>query len=678
MKNNLGIITGMAILGLILELPARAESAGELRLVPFPKEIQLKVGVFSLDRPLVIELSGPRKVGELIAEELVRARLQAPEIRITGEDAHTLRLTPTESVGALSLSFRPEAGEEDYLLEITPEMVMLAGKGSAGLFHGAQSICQLIRANRRGSGIPTLTIRDWPVLPWRGFQDDITRGSSPKLETLERQVTLGAGFKMNLFSYYLEYQFAFEKHPLIGPKDGSLTAAELKALVAYAQEWNVNVLGSQQSLAHLDHILRLEPYKHLAETGWMISPAKEETYQLLDDLYSETVPLLPFPWFNLCCDEAGGFNQGPSKELAAQIGEGGVYARHIRRLHDLLKNKYGKRIMIWGDIIRNHPENLKEIPDDVIMLAWNYKDRMNFDPEILPFVESGHDFFVCPGVCGWSLIVPDFRDSTINIYHFVRDGIKHGALGMLNTSWDDDGENLAPLNWYGFAWGAECAWSGSTTQAEDFNRRIGAVLFGESGDHFGQAVALLSRLRGLPDMKRIANSRFWTPDIGPIKTNNREIMREQAELILAAVRPAIEHLEACRKEATFNADWLDYYLHAARRVELLGQRMLNGLATVTAYQKACQAQYPENEKQIAELHAMLRADRDAHEALGHEFERLWLQENKPYALDWTLARYRRMVKTYDALLEQLQTARAAAAEGKSLPAPNDLGLIFSD
>lgn len=678
MKKQLGIITGMAILGLILELPAQAESAGELRLVPFPKEIQLKTGVFSLDRPLVIEVSGARKAGELIAEELVRAKLPAPEIHVTGGEANTLRLAPSKSTGALGLSFRPEAGEEDYLLEIAPEIVMLAGKGPAGLFHGAQSICQLIRANRLGTGIPTLTIRDWPALPWRGFQDDITRGSSPTLETLQRQVSLGAGFKMNLFSYYLEYQFAFEKHPLIGPKDGSLTAAELKALVAYAQELNVNILGSQQSLAHLDRILHLEPYKHLAETGWVISPAKEETYQFLDDLYSETVPLLPFPWFNLCCDEAGGFHQGPSRELAAEIGEGGVYARHIRRLHDILKNKYGKRIMIWGDIIRNHPENLKEIPDDVIMLAWNYKDRKNFDPEILPFIESGHDFFVCPGVCGWGLIVPDFRDSTINIFHFVREGIRYGALGMLNTSWDDDGENLAPLNWYGFAWGAECAWSGSTTEPEDFNRRIGAVLFGESGEHFGQAVTLLSRLRGLPDLKRIANSRFWTPDLGPIKTKNRDIMREQAEIILAAARPAIEHLVACRKEATFNTDWLDYYLHAARRVALLGQRMLNGLEAVTAYQEACQVQRPENERRIVQLETMLRKDRNTHEALGQEFERLWLQENKPYALDWTLARYRKMVETYDTLLDQLQAARTAAAAGKALPAPKDLGLIFTD
>ena len=56
-----------------------------------------------------------------------------------------------------------------------------------------------------------------------------------------------------------------------------------------------------------------------------------------------------------------GLGTGPSKELADQIGVGGVYVRHLRRMHDLLRDKYGKRMMMWGDIILNHPENLNDL-----------------------------------------------------------------------------------------------------------------------------------------------------------------------------------------------------------------------------------------------------------------------------------------------------------------------------
>ena len=83
---------------------------------------------------------------------------------------------------------------------------------------------------------------------------------------------------------------------------------------------------------------------------------------------------------------------------------------------------------------------------------------------------------------------------------------------MINTSWEDDGEALKGLIWHGHAWAAECSWNGSTTEPEAFNRRVGAVLFGEQGDHFGQAIRLLAKTHELPGMAGMNNSRFWQDD----------------------------------------------------------------------------------------------------------------------------------------------------------------------
>ena len=195
--------------------------------------------------------------------------------------------------------------------------------------------------NRGPGGIPCLSIHDWPSLRWRCFLDDMTRGPSATLDTLRREVDLGAAVKMNLFTYYMEYQFAFRKHPTIGPKDGSLEPRELAALVNYAKPLAMDVLGNQQSFGHFGSILAHPEFAAARETGDVLSPVKEETYQLLDDLYAEELPLLPFPWFNVCCDETAGLGNGPSKDLAAKIGVGGVYVRHICRIHDLLKTSTG-------------------------------------------------------------------------------------------------------------------------------------------------------------------------------------------------------------------------------------------------------------------------------------------------------------------------------------------------
>ena len=65
---------------------------------------------------------------------------------------------------------------------------------------------------------------------------------------------------------------------------------------------------------------------------------------------------------------------------------------------------------------------------------------------------------------------------------------------------------------------------------------------------------------------------------------------KQLTRLLEAVRPAIEHLEACKKEAVVNQHILEAYLFGARRMELIGQRMLDGLEASELYNRAYEMQ----------------------------------------------------------------------------------------
>jgi serine/threonine protein kinase len=393
-------------------------------------------------------------------------------------------------------------------------------------------------------------------------------------------------------------------------------------------------------------------------------------------MYSEVCPLLPFPFFNVCCDETYGLGTGPSKELAQKIGVGGVYVRHIRRIHDLLTEKHKKRMMMWGDIILEHPKNLEEIPKDTIMLTWAYDPRANFESQIIPFAKSGYEFFVCPGVGNWSRILPDFDYAMTNIGNFVRDGAKHGAIGMLNTDWEDDGEALNGAKWHADAWAAECSWNASKTKREDFERRVGAVLFGEKGDRFGQAVELLAKTHRMAGMEGMNNRRFWQNDFSPRR--DPKAIRASAERLLAVVRPAIEHLEACRREAVVNQHVLDVLLFGARRMEFIGQRMLDGLEAARLYTQAYDGPAPEASPKIAQAEAFVRANREALDRFGREFAALWLKESKPYALDRTTQRYAAAIAWYDGLLKKLANARKRLDERKPLPRPEDVGLVLPE
>jgi len=657
------------------------DGVAALRLVPFPKKVALQNGVFKLDRPLALEAPAPSAalLGNWINEELRLAGYPAAAIRTTKNNAHVLCLSAKPACSAL-VTLRGNAVPEEYALSVSPDAVAASANDAAGLFHAVQTIRQLIRANRHNAALPCVDIHDWPALRWRAFQDDMTRGPSAKLDTLKKETDLGGFFKMNLLAYYMEFQYAFSKHPVIGPKDGSLTPEDLKALVEYAKPRQMDILGSQQSFGHLGGVLSHPEYAAYRETGHIITPVKEESYKLLDDLYSDVVPLLPLPFFNVCCDETFGLGEGPSKDLAKQLGVGGVYVRHMRRIHDLLKEKYGKRMMMWGDIILQHPEKLDQIPKDTIMLTWGYEPMSSFEGQIKPFVNAGYEFFVCPGVDDWGRILPDFGNATINIRNFIRDGVKHHALGMLNTEWKDDACTIRAAAWHGYAWGAECAWNGSATEPEEFNRRLGAVLFGEKGDHFGMAIRLLSqsmaftaKTNNLPHWESMNNANFWKNDFLPRRNEKATLVRTKP--LLAWIRLAIEHLEACKKEAVVNADLLDAFLLGARRMELMEQRKVDGIEVVKSYAQAVGV--ADKNTQLAKLaivEQLLIRNREAHRALGNEFARLWHIENKPYALERPMNNFAALVKYYDDLAAKLANVRKQAETGKAIPSAAEIGL----
>ena len=121
----------------------------------------------------------------------------------------------------------------------------------------------------------------------------------------EGLVDFMVGLKLNLLMLYTEHVFRFRRHPLIGKGASPMAASELRELDLYARQRHVELVPTLQSLGHMHQILKYPRYEKLAESEkkWSLSPALEETYALLDDLYAEYVPNFSSPWLNANCDE---------------------------------------------------------------------------------------------------------------------------------------------------------------------------------------------------------------------------------------------------------------------------------------------------------------------------------------------------------------------------------------
>jgi hexosaminidase len=658
------------------------QDAGKLRLIPFPRQVHLRPERLPLADSMVITIDDSpviRQAAEDLKGELSRMAKVKAEILVTPAGAHPSPWLLGLSAGQGSADRAKAAPgvippqDESYALTITGGLAAVGAEAEAGLVWGIQTLRQLVRANLQQRALPGLQIQDWPALRYRGFQDDMTRGPSSTLDTLEGEVRMSALLKLNYFTYYMEHQFAFKKYPFIGPKDGSFTPEELRALVQYAKRYGLEIIGDQQSLAHLTGILKHKEFWDLRETPNVLNPTVEATYQLLDGLYSEQLPLLESKFFSVNCDETGALGRGASKSVAEKIGVGALYTKHVQRVHGLVTGKHGKRIMLAGDMTVRYPEYMKEIPKDTIMVAWAYEALPSFDGIILPFKQAGFDFFISPGVSCWKSILPDFGIATTNIRNFVRDGVKYGAMGMLNTTWDDNGENLFPVNWPGLAWGADCAWNASSTTVEDFNRRIGAILFGEENGEFGQAVELLTRTHRLEGYDGMRNRRFWRLGLGP-EPVDEAAARRQAEALLAIIDPALARLQRTRGLARLNAEWIDSFVFGAQRMRLLATRTLAALDAA----RACEEAGSSGVQLQAALAGLRQAGqkligvRDEHERLKKRYIELWNRENRPYALDRVTAKYEELISRYGAIIRKLRD-RIDTLEKNGRPSP-DQGL----
>ena len=452
-----------------------------LDFIPQPKKVVTKTETFELPKKLTVGICGWRlhpAANELLS---VLGRTGNVVIRDKGlaDDATIQR----------NDSVKPEG----YRLRITEKHLLLEVSDLAGASNGLRTLAQIVQQSPKGL-LPCLTINDWPDFPNRGVYYDVARGRVPTLESFKKQIDLLAAAKINHLQYYIEHTFSYRRHPDIGKKAGPLTPADILELDAYAKARHVELVPSLSSFGHLQPVLSLPKYRHLAESGaennfWSLAPALEESYQFLKELYAEFLPCFSSKKFNICCDEVWDLGKGQSATLARKLGAGPLYLSHIKRCRDLAA-AHGKKVMMWGDIVRDYPELVPDIPKDITMLDWAYDRHVKFN-RVKDFSGTGLETYVCPSVNGYGCLFPRMWESAVNIAGWAKAGKKHGATGVLNTDWGDGGHfNFTECAYPGYLFGAEQSWNANADPKSFWRRFCKLILNIESKEFLDAFVEL--------------------------------------------------------------------------------------------------------------------------------------------------------------------------------------------
>lgn len=510
---------------------------------------------------------------------------------------------------------------QGYDLTISPDRIVITGSSPAGAFYGVCTLVQLLV--QHGRTLPALHIEDWPDFAVRGLMLDISRAKVPKMETLLDLVDMVAGWKVNQLQLYTEHTFAYRAHPDVWAEASPMTGDEILALDAFCRERHIELVPNQNSFGHMARWLTHDRYASLAEiqgqfkTPWgtmdgpfSLCPGDPGSLALVCSLYDELLPHFTSKVLNVGCDETFDLGQGRSQEECEARGTERVYLDYLLKVHREVAGR-GYTMQYWGDIIVQKPDLIPELPKEAIALEWGYEGTHPFDEHGRAFAASGIPFYVCPGTSSWTTLGGRTDNALANLLNAAENGLKHGASGYLNTDWGDLGHwQVLPISFIGFAGGAAFSWALESNRGLDMAQVVSLHAFRDASGNMGRVAYDLGNVYQAPGVI-IPNSSvlFWVLYGAPEALKNRPGPTPDFAAALEAVDRAMQPLGSARIERPDAALILAEYTNTAR---LMRHACRRGMMLAGA-------------PPSAEMHDDMRD-------ILCEYERIWLERNRPGGL----------------------------------------------
>ncbi len=527
---------------------------------------------------------------------------------------------------------------QGYALTITDSGIRLDAADPAGEFYGRMTLRQLARVHPEG--LPTGTIRDWPDLPERGVMLDVSRDKVPTMETLLALVDRLAEWKINHIELYAEHTFAYADHEVVWRNASPFTAAEIDALDAYCAARHIALVPNQNSLGHMNRWLAHKEYAVLAmdPDGYVmmgmryppstIEPTQPGSLALVRSLFGELLPHFSDRRFvNLGLDE-------PWEMPGDRFDDYLAWVHTLRALPELA----GRTIVMWGDILATHADRLGELPADVIVCEWGYDAGHPWTERLEALARAGIPRWVAPGTSSWLTILGRTTNMRTDITEAIDAAVAHGATGMLNTDWGDNGHLQYPaISDPGLAFGAAMSWCASTNRDLDLADALSRHSYEDSSGELGSIVVEIGdvHLRLEPQMWNVSTLvlPLYFPQIdvgrGPLKGAAAD-QYEAVDGDLDGYEERLAGIRSTRPDA-----------------DLIVAELRNAIALVRVLTADARARLGVGGA-LANVGVSERAElAEALRPVIVEHERLWLLRNRPGGLPDSRAWLERLLNHYE-------------------------------
>ncbi len=335
-------------------------------IVPMPATVDLSpVDSFVITPRVMVYVDGGSSTEvQAIADyaaNLLASRAGVTAQRLSGGPA------PDSSIALAIDATRTSLGDEGYELTATRTQVRIVAAQPAGLFHGVQTLRQLLPSSVEHQGainrrlrLPTGRIVDTPRFAWRGAMLDVSRHFLPASD-VKHFVDLMAVYKFNRLHLHLADDQGWRieirswprlteisGHTAIGDEPaGFYTQAEYADIVAYARSRYITVVPEIDMPGHSNAALLAypelrcnrtapEPFTRVGGPPNSLCVTRDSIYTFVNDVVREISAAAPTPYFHIGGDEERGMSHED-------------YGTFITRVQAIV-TAIGPRMIGWGEI----------------------------------------------------------------------------------------------------------------------------------------------------------------------------------------------------------------------------------------------------------------------------------------------------------------------------------------
>jgi hexosaminidase len=340
--------------------------------------------------------------------------------KVYGFSLPVSKKTVKGSIQLTTRKFIKAPDKDAYSLEVNKNGILIEGDTYAGTFYGIQSLIQLLPVNGVDPGktkiktgqsltVPYVTIKDYPRFNYRGMHLDVARHFFP-ISFIKKYIDYLALHKMNFFHWHLTddqgWRIEIKKYPLLTKvgayRNGTIigrypgtgndnthyggfyTQEEVKDIVQYATDRHITVIPEIEMPGHASAAIASYPWlscfpmeetiipshpselskstrgKKVQETWGVFDDVfcagKDSTFQFLQDVIDEVLPLFPSTYIHVGGDECPKSNWKRCPQCQARMKKEGLANEHelqsyfIQRMEKYLNEK-GRTLIGWDEIL---------------------------------------------------------------------------------------------------------------------------------------------------------------------------------------------------------------------------------------------------------------------------------------------------------------------------------------